>query len=189
MEIKGIVNSVSGPREFNQVMQVGFTLATDTKVWYNIADKEEILEGYKEKILNKGAEISFDYDEKTKAITNLVLVKAAEASESSMVVNIKGKDFVTYAGLLKMAHEKGLQNFEIVEQFVSPDMKIAWVKVRAHFEDEVFFDGIGSSTPENTGEMTQFHPVEMAHTRAKGRALRDFLNMGTAMLEELKQEK
>lgn len=187
MEIKGIVKSVSGPREFQNVMQIGFTLKESPDKWYNVAEDEEILEGYKENILKNGSEISFDYDEKTKAVTKLVLIKAAEVSESSMVVNIKGKDFVTYAGLLKMAHEKGLQNFEILEQFVSPDMKIAWVKVRAHFEDEVFFDGIGSSTPENTGEMTQFHPIEMSHTRAKGRALRDFLNIGTAMLEELKQ--
>ena len=35
--------------------------------------------------------------------------------------------------------------------------------------------------------MTKTHPVEMCHTRAKGRALRDFLNIGTEMLEELKQ--
>lgn len=108
------------------------------------------------------------------------------------VVEIKGKKHVIYEGLLRVAHEKGLKNFEIIEKFISADMKTAWVQVRAHVRVgdksvETFFDGIGSSTPENTGTMTQDHPVEMAHTRAKGRALRDFLNIGQAMAEEIKQ--
>lgn len=113
-------------------------------------------------------------------------------AKSDKVVNIKGKDFVTYAGLLDQAHKKGLQNIEILESWVSEDMTRAWCKVRARFiqeKKEMYFDGFGSSTPENTGDMTAKHPVEMCHTRAKGRALRDFLNIGTAMLEELKQEK
>ncbi|MHA1302321.1 MAG: hypothetical protein ACTSPI_01280 [Candidatus Heimdallarchaeaceae archaeon] len=86
------------------------------------------------------------------------------------VVNIRGKDYVTYAGLLDLAHEKGLKNFEILTENVAEDMTRAWVKVRAYCEKdgkEIFFDGIGSSTPENTGDMTQSHPIEMAHTRAK----------------------
>lgn len=126
--------------------------------------------------------------------------KAATEKPSSnhppKVVNIKGKDFVTYPGLLEKAHNKGLKSFEILEHWQSEDLKKAWCKVRAHCVvkekdvlHECFFDGIGSSTPENTGDMTQGYPIEMAHTRAKGRALRDFLNIGEAMLEELKLNK
>ena len=106
------------------------------------------------------------------------------------IVDIKGKKHVIYEGLLRVAHKKGLKKFEIIDKFVSQDMKIAWVQVRAYCEKdkkEIFFDGIGSSTPDNTGTMTEHHPVEMAHTRAKGRALRDFLNIGQAMAEEIKQ--
>ena len=76
----------------------------------------------------------------------------------------------------------------ITESWVSDDMKKAWCKVRLTANNQTF-DGFGSSTPENTGEMTQSHPVEMSHTRAKGRALRDYLNIGQTMAEELKQEK
>lgn len=124
--------------------------------------------------------------------------KPQESSESfgefnaNEITNIKGKNYVIYEGLLRLAHKKGLKKFEIIEKFISADMKTAWVQVRAYCEKEgkeTFFDGIGSSTPENTGTMTQDHPVEMAHTRAKGRALRDFLNIGQAMAEELKPEK
>ncbi len=118
--------------------------------------------------------------------------KSPTAKLSPKVVNIKGKDFVTYAGLLEKAHEKGLKSFEILKHWQSEDLKTAWCKVRAHCiikDKDCYFDGIGSSTPKNTGDMTQSYPIEMAHTRAKGRALRDFLNIGESMLEELKLNK
>ena len=111
-------------------------------------------------------------------------------SSNSGIVNIKGKEYVTYKALLKKAHEHGLTNFEVLDKRISEDMKTAWVQVRAYFTKDgkvVYFDGMGSSTPQNTGEMTSDHPIEMAHTRAKGRALRDFLNEDT-MAEELKSE-
>ena len=108
-------------------------------------------------------------------------------SKESYIVNIKGKDFMTYEGLLKLAHKKD-ENFSItiVESWQSEDLKRAWCKVRLTALGRTF-DGIGSSTPENTGQMTQDHPIEMANARAKGRALRDYLNIGQAMAEELKK--
>ncbi len=110
-------------------------------------------------------------------------------SKKDHIVNISGKNFMTYEGLLKLAHEKK-EGFSmaITASFVSEDMKRAWCQVRLTTKEQVF-DGFGSSTPENTGTMTQTHPVEMAHTRAKGRALRDYLNIGMVMAEELKQNK
>ena len=105
------------------------------------------------------------------------------------IVSISGKDFMTYEGLLKKAHEKGEDfSMELTESWVSGDMKMAWCKVRLTAGKRIF-DGFGSSTPENTGTMTEHHPVEMAHTRAKGRALRDYLNIGQVMAEELKDGK
>ena len=115
-------------------------------------------------------------------------VQTTPSSGSSDIINIKGKDFMTYEGLLKKAHEKGKFDMVITESWVSEDMKKAWCKVRLTAEGQVF-DGFGSSTPDNTGSMTQSHPVEMSHTRAKGRALRDYLNIGTVMAEELKDQK
>lgn len=114
--------------------------------------------------------------------------KKKETQEKSYIVKISGKDFMTYEGLLKKAHERGKFSMEITESWVSQDMKMAWCKVRlTHLKQT--FDGFGSSTPENTGTMTQSHPVEMAHTRSKGRAFRDFLNIGMVMVEELKEQK
>jgi hypothetical protein len=102
------------------------------------------------------------------------------------VINIKGKQFITYKGLLKLGHNKGIKEFIILDQFVNAEMTKAWAKVRLIAVDGSVWDGFGSSTPDNTNKMTSNHPIEMAHTRAKGRALRDFLNVGVAMVEELK---
>ena len=118
--------------------------------------------------------------------------ETVKSKSSPKVVNIKGKDFITYAGLLEKAHEKGLVSFEILGHWQSEDLKNAWCKVRAHCivdKKDCFFDGIGSSTPENNKDFAGCYPIEMAHTRAHGRALRDFLNIGEAMLEELKSNK
>jgi len=104
------------------------------------------------------------------------------------IVNIKGKDFMTYEGLLKKAHEKGKFDLVVIEKKISEDMKTAWCHVRLTADGQTI-DGMGSSTPENTGSMTENHPIEMAHTRAKGRALRDYLNIGLVMAEELKDQK
>jgi len=113
-------------------------------------------------------------------------VGSTESKKTDHIVKIQGKDFMTYEGLLKLAHEKGKFDMIITESWVSEDMTRAWCKVRLTAEGQVF-DGFGSSTPENTGSMTENHPVEMAHTRAKGRALRDYLNIGQVMAEEIKQ--
>ena len=193
MKIEGKIKAVSRIRDVQDKKQVGFTLESNSDFWYNLSGSEEALNKLKNSILMKGNTIGFEYDKLGRTIKGLVLREKAKETEtkSSNVIDIKGKDFVTYAGLLKKAHEKGLQSIEIIESWVSEDMKKAWCKVIAKFikdKKEMFFDGFGSSTPENTGEMTQSHPVEMAHTRAKGRALRDYLNIGTAMIEELKEE-
>ena len=198
-KIRGRVESYTDPKKYQGNLQIGFKL--EQGIWYNIDGEEYQLKEVL-KLLSKGNEIEFDYDPKKKKVNNLIVISKANISEdkkeenfgefkSNEVVDIKGKKHVIYQGLLRLAHEKGLMNFEILEKYVSDDMKKSWCLVRAHCrkdQKDVFFDGIGSSTPDNTGSMTESHPVEMEHTRAKGRALRDFLNIGQAMAEELKEE-
>ncbi len=203
MKIKGKVKAVSGPNDYEGVLQIGFTLDEDKGKWHNLSGEEGLLKGYLDKTIKKGNEIEFDKDSNNN-ITNLKLIKEATEEKkgndgkglglfrADEIVDIKGKKHVIYEGLLRLAHKSGLKNFEILEKYVSEDMKRSWCLVRVHCikdKKEVFFDGIGSSTPDNTGTMTESHPIEMAHTRAKGRALRDFLNIGKAMAEEIKQDK
>lgn len=175
MEVKGKVSSVSGPREFNQVMQVGFTLETDKSFWYNVKDAEEILEGYKEKILNKGAEIKFDYDEKTKAITNLVLVKAADKNWAD--------DMTNFEDLLTAAHDK-FEDLDIETEMHQVDFE----KKTAVFQATVTADGHkfeGHGDAEGIGnEIIKPHFMRMAETRAIARALRWATNNAAVAEEE-----
>ena len=109
--------------------------------------------------------------------------------QSDDIIRVSGKDFMLYKGLLNKAHIKDSKfSMTIIDSYVSEDMKRAWCIVRLTTSDGRQFDGFGSSTPENTGKMTQSHPIEMAHTRAKGRSLRDFLNIGETMYEEINND-
>lgn len=173
----------------------GIKLSDNPGFWLNPDDS------VKDKILD-------DLDEIKKMVGKRVVVEMSSAKDfraiglseeqddegssvdvKDYVISIKGKEFITYKGLLALAHKKGIKSFEVISLFVSDDMKRSWCKVRVHTRSGAFFDGVGSSTPENTGAMTSNHPIEMAHTRAKGRALRDFLNVGMSMVEELKDAK
>lgn len=104
--------------------------------------------------------------------------------EDKYVVEIKGKRFVTYAGLLSLAHEKGVKKLMVVDLRVDWDKKCASCTVKCELEDKVFW-GVGSGTQENCGAMVREHFVEMSHTRAKARALRDALNVDLVAVDEL----
>ena len=180
--MKGLIEwAADAPREFNGKMNYGIKMRGN---FYNFYGTDDKIIGF----LKKGNEIEFETE--AGKMINIKLIKKAEIKQKSDIVKISGKDHMTYPGLLRMAHEKDPDfSMKITESFVSKDMKMSWCKVRLTTKlGRQVFDGFGSSTPENTGLMTQSHPVEMAHTRAKGRALRDFVNIGVAMAEELKHD-
>jgi len=179
--MKGVINWCADKlTEFEGKKSLKFKIGSDFCECIDL--KETSLE-----LIKLGNEIEFD--ELRGKASNIKLIKKGEVKEKSKyMVKIGGKDYLGYPGLLDKAHRKD-PNFSMVitESFVSEDMTRAWCKVRLTNHDaSQIFDGFGSSTPENTGKMTQSHPIEMAHTRAKGRALRDFVNIGEVMAEELK---
>ena len=191
---EGTIKLVSGVKEHLNKKQIGFTLE-GSQTWYNMENTEEVLNGLLKISVKKGNNVKFTIvnglvQELQVTGETSVPQKSVQGQEtkSSDIIDIKGKSFMTYEGLLKKAHTKGITSMQIMESFVSEDMKMSWCKVRVTGKNGTIFDGFGSSTPENTGAMTQTHPVEMAHTRAKGRALRDYLNIGQAMAEELKDQ-
>ena len=190
--IEGTIKLVSGVKEHLNKKQIGFTLE-GSPTWYNMENTEEVLNGLLKISVKKGNKVKFTLvdglvDELQVTETSVPQKSVQGQETTSDIIDIKGKSFMTYEGLLKKAHTKGITSMQIMESFVSEDMKMAWCKVRVTGTDGTIFDGFGSSTPENTGAMTQTHPVEMAHTRAKGRALRDYLNIGQTMAEELKDQ-
>lgn len=200
-KIKGIIKL--GPAkitEYGDKKQIAFQLI-DHDNWFNVVGEQEALEAVM-LLLIKGNLVEFQSTDhgiasEINVIGIATKIKVLETSKkettsqtskeiSDSIVKIQGKDYMTYRGLLSKAHGKDPDfSMELTESWVSPDMTMAWCKVRLTSKKQIF-DGFGSSTPKNTGALTQTHPVEMSQTRAKGRALRDFLNIGEVMAEELK---
>ncbi len=99
---------------------------------------------------------------------------------------IQEKEVATYAGLLAKAHEEGLKSIA-TELFQVPDEGnhgVAIVVATVETEKGVF-TGIGDAAPNNVNRRIVPHLIRMAETRAKARALRDAVNIGTVALEEL----
>ena len=102
---------------------------------------------------------------------------------SQYIQLIDGKPFVRYAGLLAMAHQRGLQQLEAT--FLSVTDSLALAQATATFLDGRRFTESGDATPENVHVGVRPHFARLALTRAKARALRDALNIGMAAVEEL----
>ena len=115
------------------------------------------------------------------------LEKNTPKLKDGFLKNIKGKDFVLYAGVLDLATQKGLLKLEVeLLQFPTKENGNEAI-CRAVAEDKsgAVFSDIGDSNPNNCTPMIAKHLIRMASTRAKGRCLRDMCNIGIACLEEL----
>jgi hypothetical protein len=96
------------------------------------------------------------------------------------VVQLQGKDFITYDGLLDMAHQMGLVSIET--ELVDKDPYI--FRAVAKTEGQTF-TGYGDADNNNVNSMIAKHKIRMAETRAKARALRDLTNVGMCSVEEM----
>lgn len=105
--------------------------------------------------------------------------------DEKYIVNIKGKDFVTFAGLLNALHKENT-GFQLLVRSISVDWDkqsaycVAYCKI-----GDIEVEGVGSGTQQNCGPMVKDHYIEMAQTRAKARALRDALNVSEVCSIEL----
>lgn len=110
--------------------------------------------------------------------------------KNEFIVERQGKKFVLYAGLLDLAHQSGLKSIstELVQIPHESNNRVAIVIATVTIEKdgvERTFTGIGDAAPNNVAPAMQTCLLRMAETRAKARALRDAVNVGTAALEEL----
>ena len=96
------------------------------------------------------------------------------------VVKLQGKDFITYDGLLDMAHQMGL--ISIKTELVGKDPYIFKATARTESQE---FDGYGDADNDNVNKMIAKHKIRMAETRAKARALHDLTNVGMCSVEEM----
>jgi len=106
--------------------------------------------------------------------------------KKEFTVERDGKTFVLYAGLLDMAHERGLKAVTTTLVQIPNEMNGNVAICHATVETEQgTFTGLGDASPTNVNRMMSPHLIRMAETRAKARALRDAVNVGVTALEEL----
>ncbi len=102
------------------------------------------------------------------------------------LVERNGKRFVLYAGLLDLAHERGLSGITTTLIQIPSDLNGRMAIVHASVETKQgTFSGLGDADATNVSRMMVPHLIRMAETRAKARALRDAVNVGVTALEEL----
>ncbi len=118
------------------------------------------------------------------------LVASVEAAEgitpnipAQFLTTIHGKEFVQYAGLLAMAHERGLVSLSA--HFISVTETLALAEAEATFADGKTYSECADSTPQNVGPTVKAHFPRIALTRAKARCLRDALNISVCSVEEM----
>lgn len=106
--------------------------------------------------------------------------------KKEFIVERNGRSFVLYAGLLDLAHERGLKTITTTLLQIPSEHNQHMAICQATVETEQgTFSGLGDASPENVSRMMLPHLIRMAETRAKARALRDAVNVGVTALEEL----
>ncbi len=106
--------------------------------------------------------------------------------DKKFIIEMQGKQFILYDGLLDMAHQMGL--VELTPEIVKLEKDCVVFKATAVTMDGEMirkFTGHGDATPDNVNRMIKPHMIRMAETRAKARALRDLTNIGMCSVEEL----
>ena len=107
--------------------------------------------------------------------------------DERFITTIENKDFVLYAGLLDLAHQKGILKID-VEPLQLPSAENGQMAICRTIvvskSGEVFSD-VGDANPQNCHPRVAKHLLRMASTRAIARALRSMTNVGMTALEEI----
>jgi hypothetical protein len=116
-------------------------------------------------------------------------VPAAEPQEPvqgidpKFIVWISQRPFVRHAGLLKRAHECGLQSLTVAWTYNDAELSLAHAV--AVFEDGRRFEENSDASPQSVGKKVALHWRRCACTRASARALRLALGVDLVAVEEL----
>lgn len=124
------------------------------------------------------------------------MIKTAQTGEtkSKPIVNdsepnrvktimLNGKEFVTHAGLLEVAHK--LKVCSITTEAIEITEERAFFKAKVIMPNNRIFTGYGDADKSNVNQMILPHKIRMAETRAINRALRFATNIGLCSIEEL----
>ncbi len=96
------------------------------------------------------------------------------------------KQVALYRGLLAKAHEDGLSKITTrLTQVPTDENGRTAIATAEVVTSKGTFEAVGDASPENVPSHILPHLIRMAETRAKARALRDAVNIGTVSFEEL----
>jgi hypothetical protein len=110
---------------------------------------------------------------------------ASKQFNQDFLVDIKGKKFVRFNGLLDMATSKDLKDMVITQMSVSPDGLSAWCIGYVEYNNGNKTYSSGSANPDTLKPQLKGYAVEMASTRCFARALRNSLNVDFVSVEEM----
>jgi len=115
------------------------------------------------------------------------IAKSKPKLDERFIVNIKGKDFCTYPGLLDISHKLNLISLK-VELLQYPNKENGHEAITKAIAEtakgEVFMD-IGDASPQNCDSRIAKHLIRMSSTRCKSRVLRDLCNISMVAIEEV----
>jgi hypothetical protein len=102
-------------------------------------------------------------------------------------INLKGKKYATFNGVLDEAHKQGLEMMsKTITQLPTADNNYVCVIEATVVVNGKHYEATGDATPKNVNKMIVPHLIRMAETRAYGRALRFATNAPT-LVEELSE--
>ena len=110
----------------------------------------------------------------------------AHSVPAQYVALIQGRPFVKFAGLLAMAHERGLLTLTVAWTYNDAELSLAHAV--ATFADGRRFAECGDATPANVTKKVAPHFRRVALTRALARCLRHALGVDLVAVEELAEE-
>ena len=110
--------------------------------------------------------------------------------DSRYLVSLNGKMHPVYACVLDLAHERGLQSIvtELIQIPSEENGNTAITKATVTMKDGSVFTEYGDANVKNVNPRIANAIIRMSATRAKGRALRDAVNIGEALAEEIPDE-
>ena len=116
-----------------------------------------------------------------------ILEKRKSKLDERFIKTIDEKDFVLYAGLLDLAHQKNLISIdvELLQYPTKENDHTAVCRAIAKTTAGANFIDVGDANPQNCNAKVAKHIIRMSSTRAKARCLRDLTNIGMTCLEEL----
>ena len=107
--------------------------------------------------------------------------------DERFITTIENKDFVLYAGLLDLAHQRGILKIDVdpIQIPTKENDHMAICRATVFSKAGEVFSDVGDATPQNCHPRVAKHLLRMASTRAIARALRSMTNVGMTALEEI----